>query len=145
MGITGIPPLSLFGHELYSPAAVYWLCLAVVVALALLQTRLLQFASRPHLARHRDDEVAARSYGIGLDRYKGLAFAFGGFAAGVSGAITAHLYSYINYQTFNSQISMLALTMVILGGMGNIPARLSARSRWSACRRCSASPRSIAC
>ena len=57
---------------------------------------------------------------ISLNRYKGLAFAVGGFAAGISGAITAHLYSYINYETFTSQISILALTMVILGGLGNI-------------------------
>ena len=49
-----------------------------------------------------------------------MAFAFGGFGAGVSGAITAHLYTYINYQTFDSQLSLLALTMVILGGMGNV-------------------------
>jgi branched-chain amino acid transport system permease protein len=68
----------------------------------------------------REDEIAARSYGIGLDRYKALAFAFGGFGAGVSGAITAHLFSYLNDQTFNSQLSLLALTMVILGGMGNV-------------------------
>ncbi|HEY0419707.1 MAG TPA: ABC transporter permease, partial [Acetobacteraceae bacterium] len=29
-------------------------------------------------------------------------------------------YSYINHETFTSQISVLALTMVILGGMGNV-------------------------
>ena len=63
---------------------------------------------------------AARSYGISLHRYKGLAFAFGGFGAGVSGGITAHLYSYINFETFNAQLSLLALAMVILGGLGNV-------------------------
>ena len=30
------------------------------------------------------------------------------------------MYSYINYQTFTNSISVLALTMAILGGMGNI-------------------------
>jgi branched-chain amino acid transport system permease protein len=120
MGITGIPPLSLFGHEIYSARAVYWLCLAVVVAMALLQSRLLNSHFGRTLRALREDEIAARSYGIGLDRYKALAFAFCGFGAGVSGAITAHLYSYLNDQTFNSQLSLLALTMVILGGMGNV-------------------------
>ena len=62
----------------------------------------------------------ARSYGVRLDRYKSLAFAFGGFGAGVSGALSAHLFSYINYQTFDAQVSLLALTIVILGGMGNV-------------------------
>lgn len=120
IGVSGIPPLQIGNLALYSPAASYWASLAVLTVLALLQKRLLG----SHLGRTfraiRDDEVAARAYGISLNRYKGLAFAVGGFAAGVSGAITAHLYSYINYETFTSQISILALTMVILGGLGNI-------------------------
>lgn len=120
LGLTRIPPLSVAGHDLYAPAQVYWLCLAVLIVLALWQTRLLRSHFGRTLRAIRDDDVAARSYGIGLDRYKGLAFAFGGFGAGVSGGITAHLYSYINFQTFDAQLSLLALTMVILGGLGNV-------------------------
>ncbi len=120
MGLSGIPPLSLFGYELDDARSVYWLCLAAVVGFALLQTRLLNSHFGRTLRALREDEVAARSYGIGLDRYKALAFAFGGFGAGISGGITAHLYSYLNNQTFDSQLSLLALTMVILGGMGNV-------------------------
>jgi branched-chain amino acid transport system permease protein len=120
IGVSGIPPLQLGSLALDSPVGSYWTCLGVLIVLALLQMRLL----RSHLGRTfraiRDDDVAARAYGISLNRYKGLAFAVGGFAAGVSGAITAHLYSYINYETFTSQISILALTMVILGGLGNV-------------------------
>jgi branched-chain amino acid transport system permease protein len=116
IGVTGIPPLPLDSVE-----GAYWISLGLLVVLALLQVRLV----RSHLGRAfraiRDDDVAARAYGISLNRYKGLAFAVGGFAAGISGAVTAHLYSYINYETFTSQISILALTMVILGGLGNIP------------------------
>ena len=120
LGLTGIPPLSFAGHDLYAPAQVYWLCLVVLIVLALLQTRLLRSHFGRTLRAIRDDDVAARSYGISLDRYKGLAFAFGGFGAGVSGGITAHLYSYINFQTFDAQVSLLALTMIILGGLGNV-------------------------
>ncbi len=119
MGVTGIPPLEVGPVDLSSAAAAYWVALAALVLLALAQTRLL----RTHLGRTfraiRDDDVAARTYGISLDRYKGLAFAVSGFAAGISGAISAHLYSYINNETWTSQVSILALTMVILGGMGN--------------------------
>ena len=120
LGLTAIPPLSVAGHDLYAPAQVYWLCLVVLIMLALLQTRLLRSHIGRTLRAIRDDDVAARSYGIGLDRYKGLAFAFGGFGAGISGGITAHLYSYIDFRTFDAQLSLLALTMVILGGMGNV-------------------------
>jgi branched-chain amino acid transport system permease protein len=68
----------------------------------------------------REDEVAAQAYGISLNRYKAIAFAASGFVAGISGAITAHNYSYLNNETFGNTISVLALTMVILGGRGNI-------------------------
>ncbi len=120
MGVTNIPPLSIGGVELDSPQASYWCCLAVLVVLALMQSRVL----RSHLGRTfraiRDDDVAARAYGISLDRYKGIAFAVAGFSAGIAGGISAHLYSYINNETFTSTLSITALTMVILGGMGNL-------------------------
>jgi branched-chain amino acid transport system permease protein len=120
IGISNIPPLDLFGLPLISTAAVYWLSLGALLLLALLQGRLLGSHLGRTLRALRDDDVAARTYGIGLNRYKGLAFAVSGFAAGISGAITAHMYSYINHETFNIQIAVLAVTMIILGGMGNI-------------------------
>lgn len=124
IGLSGIPPLSIGGLPLYDTAPTYWFVLAVVVILALLQSRLLS----SHLGRTwralRDDDVAARSHGVNLNRYKAMAFAFAGFGAGVGGAVTAHIYSYINHETFNPTISVLALTIVILGGLGNISGAL---------------------
>jgi branched-chain amino acid transport system permease protein len=110
IGLSGIPPLSLVGYELISATSVYWFSFAVMVLLALGRS----------FRAIRDDDVAARTYGLSLNRYKSLAFIFGGFAAGVSGGIAAHLYSYINHETFNTQQSILALTVVILGGLGNV-------------------------
>jgi branched-chain amino acid transport system permease protein len=121
IGVFAIPPLSIFGMDLADARSVYWFSLGILVVLALLQLRLLG----THLGRTfravRDDDVAARSYGIHLARYKMLAFVVGGFFAGISGALTSHLYSFINHETFNNQLSMVALTIVILGGMGNVP------------------------
>lgn len=120
IGISGIPPLALFGQPLVTTAAVYWLTLAALIVLALVQWRLLGSHLGRTLRAIRDDDVAARSYGISLNRYKGLAFGVSGFAAGISGAITAHMYSYVNHETFNTQIAVLAVTMIILGGLGNV-------------------------
>jgi branched-chain amino acid transport system permease protein len=120
IGIAGIPPLGFGDVTFESAQSIYWVSLATLAALCLLQQRLLS----SHLGRTfravREDDVAARAFGIGLNRYKSLGFGFGGLVAGISGAMTAHVYSYINYETFDSQISILALTMVILGGLGNI-------------------------
>ncbi|MDR3437228.1 ABC transporter permease [Telmatospirillum sp.] len=120
MGLSGIPIPAIGPIELDTPRALYWVVLVLVVLLGLLQVRLLS----SHLGRTwraiREDEVAARAYGVEPLRYKAMAFAFGGFGAGIAGAIAAHLYSYINHETFNTQLSILAITVVILGGLGNV-------------------------
>ncbi|KMW46530.1 ABC transporter permease [Ralstonia insidiosa] len=120
IGVAGIPPLAVGSLALDSAAAFYWVGLGAAVALALLQRRLLGTHLGRSLRAIRDDDVAARAYGISPARYKALAFGVGGFAAGIAGALTAHQYSYINHETFGSPISILALTMVILGGLGNV-------------------------
>ena len=119
-GIANIAPPSWLGIEAVTPRAVYWYALALLLIGAFLQWRLV----RSHLGRTwramREDDVAAQAFGISLNRYKALAFATSAFIAGASGAFTAHLYSYINPETFTSSTGILALTMVILGGMGNM-------------------------
>jgi len=120
LGLSNIPPLSFFGLPITQNAPIYWAALALLVVSALFQWRLM----RSHLGRTwralRDDEVAARAFGIVPNRYKALAFIAGGLVAGLSGAFTAHMYSYINNETFAATTSILGLTMVILGGMGNM-------------------------
>lgn len=120
MGVFGVPPLEIFGVDFFSTNPSYWLVLSLVVIFALLQTRLLS----SHLGRTwraiREDTVAAETYGVGSNYYKGLAYGFAGFTAGLAGAITAHQFSYINYDTFNLLTSVLILTIVILGGLGNV-------------------------
>ena len=120
IGVFGIPPLAFGPIALDGVRETYWVSLAAVTGAAMLQHRLLA----SHLGRTwraiRDDDVAARASGIALVRYKAMAFAVSGFVAGIAGALTAHMYSYINHETFTSQISVLALTMVILGGLGNV-------------------------
>jgi branched-chain amino acid transport system permease protein len=119
LGLSNIPPLSLFGLPITQNAPIYWSALALLIMSALFQQRLM----RSHLGRTwralRDDDVAARAFGVAPNRYKALAFIASGLVAGLSGAFTAHMYSYINNETFTATTSILGLTMVILGGMGN--------------------------
>jgi branched-chain amino acid transport system permease protein len=120
VGLTAIPPLSVFGARAMSGLWVYEISLVVMLLLALMQHRLLGSHLGRTLRAIRDDDVAARCYGIALDRYKSIAFAVAGFSAGIAGALMAHIFSYVNHETFTSHVSLLALTMVILGGLGNV-------------------------
>ncbi|MEP7286633.1 MAG: ABC transporter permease [Chloroflexota bacterium] len=120
LGLTNIPPPSILGYQIVLPQHVYWYSLALLLTVVLLQWRLVRSSLGRVWRALREDEVAAQAYGINLYRYKALAFAISAFIAGLSGAFTAHMYTYINHETFTSSTSILALTMAILGGMGNI-------------------------
>jgi branched-chain amino acid transport system permease protein len=120
LGLTNIPAPTFFGTQIVSARNTYWFTLGLLIIGALIQWRLVRSSLGRVWRALRDDEVAAQAYGINLNRYKALAFASSAFLAGLSGAFTAHMYSYINNETFTSSTSILALTMAILGGMGNI-------------------------
>jgi branched-chain amino acid transport system permease protein len=121
MGILRIPPISLFGYDIVRPSDFYWLALVISVGVALLLWQL----SRSHLGRSwraiREDETAALTVSIRADHYKVLAFGLSAAIAGLGGALIAHFYGYISYDSFLARESILALTMVVLGGMSSIP------------------------
>ena len=120
LGITNIPPPSILGYQVVDARDLYWYALALMLLAALVQRRLMRSPLGRTWRALRDDDVAAQAYGINLNRYKALAFAVSAFIAGVAGGFTAHMYTYINQDTFTSSTSILVLTMVILGGMGNL-------------------------
>ncbi len=121
LGIGNIPPYTLFGLEIVRPGQFYWLTLAGAAVMALFVWQL----SRSHLGRTwrsiREDETAALTCAVWVDHYKALAFALSAAVAGVGGALIAHLYTFISADSFVASQSILALTMVVLGGMSSIP------------------------
>ena len=120
MGLAGIPAPRLFGVDVTSAAGFYWLSLAALALGGLSVAAVMGSPLGRTVRGLREDEVAAQALGIRPLRYRMLTFAISAFLAGVAGALTAHLYTYISYDTFGSNVSVLGLTMVILGGLGNI-------------------------
>ena len=68
----------------------------------------------------KEDEVAARLMGIPVDRYKLLAFALGGFIAGIAGALNAHFTFFISPREYGFEAAVDILTMAVLGGTGSL-------------------------
>ena len=102
IGLTAIPPLVAVRRAGWSAAPwVYGISLARCCVLALLQYRLLGSHLGRTLRAIRDDDVAARCYGIALDRYKAWPSRVARLLRRRRGAIMAHIYSYINHETFN--------------------------------------------
>ena len=68
----------------------------------------------------REDEVAAAAMGVPLMRTKTWAYASGAFFGGVAGAWFATDIASVFPDQFFFNISVFILSMVILGGMGNV-------------------------
>jgi branched-chain amino acid transport system permease protein len=103
------------------PLYFYFLVLAVVAVVILVNQRL----EHSHIGRAweaiREDEVAAQAMGVPLVRMKLLAFAAGASFAGIMGVIFSAKQLFINPESFTFLESIGVLAMVILGGMGSIP------------------------
>lgn len=116
-GITGIEPPELFGVSIVDPIGFYLLDLAVLAVTLLVIVRLKSSHLGKVLTAVGADDVAARSSGVRVRDYKALAFAIAAFFAGIAGSLMAHQYSYIDPSVFTLPMSLLALTIIVLGGL----------------------------
>jgi branched-chain amino acid transport system permease protein len=120
VGLPGIPAPTVAGIAIDSTPRYYWLTLGVLIVGAAFVSWLIRSGPGRTLRALREDETAAEALGVRPVSYRVLAFVVAGFFAGWAGALSAHLYSYINHETFNAPLSILGLTMVIAGGLGNV-------------------------
>jgi branched-chain amino acid transport system permease protein len=111
---------TLLGIDLSSDRAFYWFCLLVAV-LAMLAT--LNFR-RSYIGRAlvaiRDNDIAARTMGINLVRFKLLAFLVSAALTGVAGALMGMHLSLISVESYPFLLSIEALAIVIVGGLGSV-------------------------
>lgn len=115
-GIFGIPAPAIFGYEFASHTDYFRLEL-VVLAITLAVLVGVQRSRLGTVIRSVGaDEVAARASGVPVRDYKALAFAISAFFSGIGGSLLAHQYSYIDPTVFNLPMSLLVVTILVLGG-----------------------------
>jgi branched-chain amino acid transport system permease protein len=68
----------------------------------------------------REDEIAARASGINTIRYKMLAFAVGGFFAGIAGAFHAHFMRIAGPANLDLFLSFQVIIWTVFGGITSI-------------------------
>ncbi len=118
-GLTGIPAPEIFGLPLLTARGHYLLDLAVLAITLAITIRLRTSHLGIVLASVGSDEVAARSLGIHTRDYKALAYAISAFFAGLAGSLLAHQYNYLDPTVFPIQMSVLVLTIIVLGGLNS--------------------------
>ncbi|NGM14468.1 branched-chain amino acid ABC transporter permease [Verrucosispora sp. WMMA2044] len=98
----------------------YWLALTVVLLMVLLVRRLEHSRVGRSWLAIREDEDAAAVMGVYPFKFKLWAFAIGAALGGLSGLLFASRSTFIQPETFNVQLSILFVAMVVVGGSGNM-------------------------
>jgi branched-chain amino acid transport system permease protein len=99
---------------------VYFVGLAMVVLVIFFNRRLRDSRMGRAWIAVREDEVAAAAMGVNLVRTKLWAYALGAALGGFAGVFLATYNNTVNVDQFEFGFSVLILSMVIIGGMGNI-------------------------
>jgi len=119
-GITGIDPFSLPGLRFDTPIKYYYLLLAVALIVIVINLRLQNSRIGRAWEAIREDEIAARAMGIDTRNLKLLAFAMGASFGGIAGGMFSAIQAFISPESFILVESIMVVSMVVLGGMGNI-------------------------
>ncbi len=72
----------------------------------------------------REDETVAQACGVNTGSYKVLSIVIGAVIAGAVGAVYASRNTYIGPGEYGFMVSVNALAVVVVGGMGSIPGTL---------------------
>jgi branched-chain amino acid transport system permease protein len=130
-GITTIDSIRLFGLDFGSTTKVgellfsgtikyYYFLLVVLVVVIVVNLRLQDSRIGRAWEAIREDELAARAMGINTMHMKLLAFAMGASFGGIAGGMFSSIQGFISPESFILTESIMVLSMVVLGGMGNI-------------------------
>jgi ABC-type branched-subunit amino acid transport system permease subunit len=125
-----VKPLVLFGWNFNSPirigdftASFYFSYLLLALVLLLVSFAFVRRLERSWIGLSLDairlDEIASACYGLNVARWKILAFTLGNFLAGMAGALYGHVLGFIAPNNFTFGDSLILVSIVLLGGIGN--------------------------
>jgi branched-chain amino acid transport system permease protein len=120
-GMRGITSAAIGDVSFRPPQNFYYLALAFVVLAVFVSWRLSVSRVGRAWTAMREDEQVADAMGISTTKYKLLAFAMGGAIGSIGGALFAVKIGSLTPASFQIFVSITALAVVILGGLGSIP------------------------
>jgi len=115
------PDIRLLGWPITTDAGLYYVALAWCLLVTVFMLNLRRTALGRALVAVREKDYAAAVIGVNSFYYKLVAFATSSFIAGVSGAVLiGTFYHAVTPEQFSVDVSIQALAMVIVGGLGSI-------------------------
>lgn len=118
-GLQGVPRGELFGFiSLKSDLTLYFVVLAVFVAVFLFIIRVVHSPYGQVLKAIRENEPRAISLGYDVDKYKLLAFVLSTALAGLAGSMKTLVLGFATLSDAHWSLSGEVVLMTLLGGMG---------------------------
>ncbi len=118
-GLQGVPRGKLFGLlDLASDTVLYFIVLAVFVAVFLFIVRVVHSPFGQVLKAIRENEPRAVSLGYDVDKYKLLAFVLSTALAGLAGSLKTLVLGFATLSDAHWSLSGEVVLMTLLGGMG---------------------------
>ena len=123
-GIRAIPRIDLFGAVLDSPGSFLPLATAVAAICFFIAWRLGASPFGRALKAMRENEAAVQAVGKNVVAMKLMVFAIAAALASVAGSLYAHYFTFVSADSFTTELTIYLLTMVIIGGTGNLAGSL---------------------
>ncbi len=120
LGIPAIPSISFFGISLGSKISFLILSLFFVALVWFVLKNISKSGFGKTLTAISEDEIYTQSIGKNVYQSKIISFTTSAMLAAIPGALYAHYISYIDPTSFTVAESIFILSIVIIGGLGNL-------------------------
>lgn len=120
LGIPGIPAISLFGFELGYKFNFLILSVILMGLVWFILQNLSNSGFGKSLKAISEDEIYAQSIGKNVYLLKITSFVISAVIASIPGVLYAHYITYIDPTSFTVNESIFILSIVIIGGLGNL-------------------------
>jgi branched-chain amino acid transport system permease protein len=120
LGIPRIPSISFFEFGLDSKVSFLLLSLSFVAIVWFLLHNISKSGFGKTLAAISEDEIYSQSIGKNVYLSKTVSFTLSAMFAAIPGTLYAHYISYIDPTSFTITESIFILSIVIIGGLGNL-------------------------
>nr|WP_028311656.1 branched-chain amino acid ABC transporter ATP-binding protein/permease [Derxia gummosa] len=119
-GLGNIPAIALFGLDLDSPARMYWLIWAFVLAGAVTSQNLLDSREGRAIRALKGGVTMAEAMGVNSSRARMVVFILAALQASAAGWLYAHLQRFINPSPFGLHYGIDYLFMSVVGGASSV-------------------------
>lgn len=119
-GMSGIPPIEIFGYALSDGRSFYYLVWAFVLAALFTTRNLLDSREGRAIRALKGGRVMAEAMGIDTSRSRMVIFVIAALHACAAGWLYAHLQRFVNPTPFGLHIGIEYLFMAVVGGAGQV-------------------------